>query len=569
MAIDLEAKLQELEALKAQVERLENEITTARSGPGWRATGYYSAYYATAGFLLGSLGAIVSLLFNVVCASLAGKSPLELIRVYLTFPLGEKALQLTQGQNTYAVNDRVILAFGCCLYLATGMLLGIPIYMALARFAASWGPDQAAGCGEHRLAPDLGDHVLRDPLVVAAAAGGGRPRQLDHQHPPRLSSRGGSPRPRILFSAGPLPCSIHSGNTVRIGGSPNRPPEPTQRGAGAWSRPFVDVFLTVLVDSHQSEETTLEKELPRHADLVDERLVYWHFMAALIFMGASMLGGLLMALQLLRLNPFTGIELLSPGRWRMIHTNAIAYGFIANAFLGVLQWVVPRLTLRKVYNPKIPGLNIGLSWAIFWAWQLVVGATAVGLLLGQAQAVEWGETPIWIDPVAQLGLLLVAINYIPPIAKVEGPLYVSLWYFLAAFVWTFLTYAMGNFMPQYFVTGTAAGAVGGLFIHDLVGLFVTPLGWGLMYYFVPILLKKPIWSHGLSLVGFWGLAFFYPLQGIHHFLYTPIPMFLAVRGGDLDHRRRAGGRDASSSIFTRPCGARPGADHEPADPLVL
>ena len=67
---------------------------------------------------------------------------------------------------------------------------------------------------------------------------------------------------------------------------------------------------------------------------------------------------------------------------------------------------------------------------------------------------------------------------------------------------------------------------GGLFIHDLVGLFVTPLGWGMMYYIVPIILKKPIWSHGLSLVGFWGLAFFYPLQGIHHFLYTPIPMFL-------------------------------------------
>ena len=97
---------------------------------------------------------------------------------------------------------------------------------------------------------------------------------------------------------------------------------------------------------------------------------------------------------------------------------------------------------------------------------------------------------------------------------------------MAAFVWTFLTYAMGNFLPQYWLPGTSAGAVGGLFIHDLVGLFVTPLGWGLMYYFVPIMLQKPIWSHGLSLVGFWGLAFFYPLNGIHHFLYTPIPMFL-------------------------------------------
>ena len=65
-----------------------------------------------------------------------------------------------------------------------------------------------------------------------------------------------------------------------------------------------------------------------------------------------------MALQLLRINPFSGIELLSPGRWRMIHTNAIAYGFIANAFLGMLQWVVPRLTLQPVYNPKLPVLKL-------------------------------------------------------------------------------------------------------------------------------------------------------------------------------------------------------------------
>jgi cytochrome c oxidase cbb3-type subunit 1 len=128
--------------------------------------------------------------------------------------------------------------------------------------------------------------------------------------------------------------------------------------------------------------------------------------------------------------------------------------------------------------------------------------------------------------VALLGLALVAVNFMVPIGKSKGPMYVTLWYFMAAFVWTFLTYAMGNLLPEYAVAGTSAGAIGGLFIHDLVGLFVTPLGWGLMYYFVPILLKRPIWSHGLSLVGFWGLAFFYPLQGIHHFLYTPIPMFL-------------------------------------------
>jgi hypothetical protein len=139
MASELEAKLQELEKVKDQVERLEAEVAAARMGPGWRATGYYATYDAAAGFVLGSIAAIVSLLFNVVGATLAGKSPLELIRVYLTFPLGERALQLAHGQSTYAVNDRVILAFGCCLYLFTGMLLGIPIFMALSRFAKGGG----------------------------------------------------------------------------------------------------------------------------------------------------------------------------------------------------------------------------------------------------------------------------------------------------------------------------------------------------------------------------------------------------------------------------------------------
>lgn len=264
--------------------------------------------------------------------------------------------------------------------------------------------------------------------------------------------------------------------------------------------------------------TSLPNE-PKHADLVDERIVIQYFLAALFYLGISMLGGLLMALQLVHWNPLRGIELLSPGRWRMIHTNAIAYGFLANSFLGCLHWAIPRLTLRPVLSRK-------LSYFIFAAWQVVVLSTAVGILLGQAQGIEWGETPTWIDPLALAGLLLVAVNFMAPITRAKGPLYVTLWYFMAAFVWTFLTYAMGNLLPEYFVPGTSGGAIAGLFIHDLVGLFVTPLGWGLMYYFVPILLKKPIWSHGLSLVGFWGLAFFYPLNGIHHFLYTPIPMFL-------------------------------------------
>jgi hypothetical protein len=133
-------KLQQLEHLRAEVAKIEGDLIKEEAERGWQATGYYTAYYATAGFMLGIFGAMTSLLANVICAPIAGKTPLELIRIYLTFPLGEKALELTTGgQANYVVGDGVILAIGCCLYLGTGMLLGIPVYMAIARFAKGRG----------------------------------------------------------------------------------------------------------------------------------------------------------------------------------------------------------------------------------------------------------------------------------------------------------------------------------------------------------------------------------------------------------------------------------------------
>ncbi|MFO1021854.1 MAG: hypothetical protein U0903_14340 [Planctomycetales bacterium] len=125
-------KLQELEALRARVRELEAELKAEGSPTKWAPRGFYAEYYATSGFILGMFGAAISLLVNVVGAPVAGKSPLELIRVYLTFPLGEKALQLASGgKDVSLIGDGVVLAIGCCLYLGTGMLLGVPFFVAL------------------------------------------------------------------------------------------------------------------------------------------------------------------------------------------------------------------------------------------------------------------------------------------------------------------------------------------------------------------------------------------------------------------------------------------------------
>ncbi len=263
----------------------------------------------------------------------------------------------------------------------------------------------------------------------------------------------------------------------------------------------------------------IQDKPPIDPHLVDKTMVKLHMMGAYSYFFIGIFAGLFYALQLDGIYPFTGIEFLSPGRVRMLHTNAVAYGFLFNAFIAALHWIVPRLTGKRVLSPIVSRL-------VFVTWQGIVLATAVGILGGHAQAVEWGETPIWVDPVVILGAVLLIANVGTPIFRVRHrKLYVSLWYFSAMLVWLPLVYVMGNYIPQYFVPGAGGAAVTGLYIHDLVGLTITPLGWGMMYYFVPTIVKKPIWSHTLSLVGFWGLAFFYPLQGIHHFLFSPIPMY--------------------------------------------
>ena len=203
-----------------------------------------------------------------------------------------------------------------------------------------------------------------------------------------------------------------------------------------------------------------------------------------------------------------------------------------NGFTGMSYYVIPRLTGQPVWSEKVGKL-------IFWVWQLILVATFTGYLFDRAQAIEWGETPTgfrpgtfepnWIpvDLLVVVGAVLVIAQFMVPLFKARRQkFYVTLWYFTAGLVWLALTYLMGNVMPEWMLPGAAGAAVTGLFIHDLVGLYVTPMGWGLMYFFVPLILRKPIWSHSLSVIGFWALAFFYPLGGVHHFLISPIPDYV-------------------------------------------
>jgi len=143
--MDEQTKQRELELLRERITELEGELGVASQREPWRTEGYYAAYHTLSGFLLGGVAALVSLICNIV-GSYAWRSmgspeqhPLRLIQVYLTFPMGEKALSMSNG---------LTLTIGCFLYIGTGMLYGMLFQVIFSRFmpTASLAKRVVVGC---------------------------------------------------------------------------------------------------------------------------------------------------------------------------------------------------------------------------------------------------------------------------------------------------------------------------------------------------------------------------------------------------------------------------------------
>jgi cbb3-type cytochrome oxidase subunit 1 len=228
--------------------------------------------------------------------------------------------------------------------------------------------------------------------------------------------------------------------------------------------------------------------------------------------------GLVAAWQLIAPDLGRDVAWLGWGRVRYAHTQGIMLGWLANAFFAFLYHAVPILTGRPVTSARLG------VW-IFALWNCAVMAPGwVLVLAGVSQPLEWAEFPLVVDVVAILALALAGVQFLPGFFRrgVES-LYVSSWYIIGGLVFTLLSYPMGNVVPE-FLPGAAGAAISGLWIHDAVGLFVTPMALAIIYFVIPAATGRPVFSHFLSMLGFWLLFFLYPLNGTHHYVYSVIPM---------------------------------------------
>lgn len=265
-----------------------------------------------------------------------------------------------------------------------------------------------------------------------------------------------------------------------------------------------------------TEATAASNDFPDLDSLIDRELILkWLYWGLFWLMFTPSIGAA--ASSLFNFPDYLGTsKYLTFGRIRPMHVNGVIFGAFSTLFLGLCYYVLPRLAGVRVWNGHWG------HWLV-WVWNLGLIAGMASLALGYNQGLEAGEFPLLIDAVIFVVVAIITVQFLVTIAQRREPqLYVAVWYLIGAFVWTVLNLILGSFILPYSITGINSAAFHGLFLHYIVGLWITPAGYVLIYYFLPASVKNPIYSHKLSLVGFWSLALFYPFVGIHHYLYSPI-----------------------------------------------
>ncbi len=244
--------------------------------------------------------------------------------------------------------------------------------------------------------------------------------------------------------------------------------------------------------------------------------------SALWFAGATTLG-MIAAGYLIAPDFLANVEFIHFGRVRPMHVNAVLFGFVTPGLLAAAFYYFPTLLRTELFSHKL-----GVFSAIFW--NITVATGLIGIATGHTQGREYAELAWPVDIMVVISFAMVVFNILMTIRqRKESILFVSIWYTTAAMVLTSITYCLGNVIwkPD---TGALTGIPDAILLwfygHNIFGLLLTPMALGIAYYALPIATRSPLYSHTLSLVGFWSLIIVYTHIGTHHLLQVPVPTWL-------------------------------------------
>ena len=215
---------------------------------------------------------------------------------------------------------------------------------------------------------------------------------------------------------------------------------------------------------------------------------------------------------------------LTYSRLRPLHTNAVIFAFGGSALFATSYYVVQRTCQTRLFSDKLAAFT-------FWGWTLVILLAAITLPLGLTSGKEYAELEWPIDLLIAVVWVTYAIVFFGTIMKRKVQhIYVANWFF-GAFILTVAVLHIVNSMAlpvsltksYSFYPGAIDAMVQWWYGHNAVGFFLTAGFLGIMYYFIPKQVGRPIYSYRLSVVHFWALISTYMWAGPHHLQYTALP----------------------------------------------
>lgn len=267
------------------------------------------------------------------------------------------------------------------------------------------------------------------------------------------------------------------------------------------------------------EQRTVQSAATSGAAVHQDTTAKWFLISAVVYFLIVGVVAIMIAAKFVWPEMLGTVAMLSYGRLRPLHVNGMLFGWLLAADMGLTYYLVPRLCGVKLWSEKL-----GLATAILW--NVIILGAVVSLLMGWNQGWEYAELPLPLDVLVVVAWIMFGINIFATVAtRKYQQMYVSLWYTMGCILWTAFVYLTGNF-ATLFTTGVNQANLNWMYVHNAVGLIFTPVGLALAYYFIPKAGNIPLYSHKLSMIGFWSLAFFYVWTGAHHMLHGPISQWL-------------------------------------------
>ncbi|MEO5775658.1 MAG: cbb3-type cytochrome c oxidase subunit I [Flavobacterium sp.] len=279
-------------------------------------------------------------------------------------------------------------------------------------------------------------------------------------------------------------------------------------------------IITNISEKHEDHFLSLKKRAVQKPSLDSDiaKLILWYFGCAAFWL---VLGT--------GIGEYLGIKFIAPdvdhsswlsfGRLRPVHTNIVFWGWASIGMIGLGYYVVPIVSNTKIYSIK-------WGWIALVLTNLMVVLGSICLMSGINNG--GGEFREYIWPVMALfavALILTLANFIMTVARrTTKEIYIANWYIVSAIIFTIIV-ALTAYLP-FWQDGVSETIVQGYFMHSGVGMWFTLFTLGLLYYFIPQQINKPIYAYSLGILAFWAQILFYTIIGTHHFIFAPLPWWL-------------------------------------------